>query len=194
MHTQQWLLFGHLIGVVMLFGAIALGVTSLVGVVRAGTIEQVRAATYFEPVLPRLFPASVVVILVFGFWMVGDSDEFKFGQAWIDLSLGLVIVLSVVGATVQGRRMAAIREAAADASGPLTADLAARINDPVLRTATLVSVALAVDILFLMSRQPGWVGAWVSVAVAAVAGVVAAGLLTRFSPTASAGPPSRTAR
>jgi hypothetical protein len=68
------------------------------------------------------------------------------------------------------------------------------MNDPVLRTTTFVSVAVAVDILFLMARQPGWVGAWISVAVAVVAGLVAAWLLTRFSPTASAASPNEDAR
>jgi len=182
---MQWLLFFHLVGVVLLFGAIAVELLSLVATVRASTVEQVRAATVFEPVLPVLFPVSVVLIVVFGLWMVGKSDEFKFGFAWIDLALGLVIVLTVMGPTVQGRRMQAIREAARTGSGPLTAELAERINDPVLRFATTISAALAMSIVFLMAKQPGWGGSWTAVIVFGLVGVLASVLLTRFVPKAS---------
>lgn len=182
---MQWLLFGHVIGVVLLFGAIAVELLTLVAVVRASTIEQVRAATVFEPVLPVMFPVSVVLVLGFGLWMVGKSDEFKFGFAWIDLALGLVILLTAVGPTVQGRRMKAIREAAMMGSGPLTPELAQRINDPVLRVSTTTSAALAFGIVFLMAKQPGWGGAWGTVIVFGLAGVVASVLLTRFAPKAS---------
>jgi hypothetical protein len=181
-HTTQWLLFGHLIGVIVLFGAIVLENITLVAILRARDTDQLRAATTFAPLLSRMFPVAVVLLIGFGLGMVGQSDEFEFGQAWIDLSFGLLIVLAIAGPTVQGRRTDAITAAAREGSGPPSADLVARVNDPVLRVATLVSTWLALGIVFLMTRQPDWTGAWVALVVFGVIGLVASLLVARLGP------------
>src|SRR4051794_10097336 len=140
MRADQWLLFGHLIGVLALFSAIALENAILVFMLRARTVEELRGATTFTPLLPRLFPVAVVLIVGFGLGLVGHSDEFKFGQAWIDLSLGLVIVLAIMGPTVQGRRNDHIAADARTAqAGPIPAPLAAKVQDPVLRIGVCLS-------------------------------------------------------
>jgi len=170
--ADQWLLFGHLIGVLTLFVAIALENLILVFTLRARTVEQLRSATIFEPLLPRLFPIGVVLILGFGIGLVAHSGEFKFGQAWIDLALGLVIVLTIMGPTVQGRRNDHIRaEARTAPNGPIPAGLAAKVRDPVLRTSVCISSWLAFSLVFLMARQPDWAGSWLTIVVFGLIGV-----------------------
>jgi uncharacterized membrane protein len=185
MHTQQWLLFGHLIGVVVLFGAIMLENVTVIAILRARDTEQMRSATTFARLLHGLFPVAVVLLLGFGIGMVAQADYFKFGEAWIDLSLGLLIVLAIAGPTVQGRRIDAIADAAREGSGPLNADLAARVADPVLSVATFVSTWLALGIVFLMTRRPGWTGAWLAVVVFGAIGLVESVVVGRLGARAA---------
>jgi uncharacterized membrane protein len=113
--------------------------------------------------------------------MVAHDHEIKFGQGWVDLSLGLVILLTIVGAAVASPRTDKIVEAARGGSGPVPPDLAAQVNHPVLRLSTLVPTWLAIGILFLMARQPGWAGSWLTVVVAGLIGLAEAVLVGRFA-------------
>src|SRR3954462_14893847 len=70
MRGDEWLLFGHLIGVIVLFGAVAIENATLVSVLRARTVDDLRGATTFVPLLSRLFPIAVVLILGFGIGLV----------------------------------------------------------------------------------------------------------------------------
>ena len=189
MRGDQRLLFGHLIGVLTLFGAIAIENVTLFFMLRARTVEDLRGATTFAPLLARLFPAGVVLILAFGIGLVAHSDEFKFGQAWIDLSFGLLIVLAILGPLVQGRRMDATAHAARTAQGgPLPADLAAMATDPIMRTAAVTSSWLAIGIVFLMTRQPGWGGSWLTILVFGLVGLGMSMVLSQARPVEHEGP------
>ncbi len=189
MRVDQWLLFGHLIGVLVLFGAIAIENVTLFSMLRAKTTDELRAATTFARLLGRLFPFGVVLILGFGIGLVAHSDEFKFGEAWIDLGLGLLVVLTIVGPTVQGRRVEHIHdEVRAAQSGPLTAELIAKVRDPIMRTGMVVSTWLAIGIVFLMTRQPGWGGAWLTVVVFGLVGIGETMMLSRVGTAEPAGP------
>jgi uncharacterized membrane protein len=186
--ADQWLLFGHLIGVLLLFGAIALENVTLFFMLRSRTVEELRAATTFARLLGRMFPIAVVLILGFGIGLVGHSDEFKWGEAWIDLGLGLLILLTIVGPTVQGRRVEHIYdEARAAQPGRLTAELSNKVRDPIMRAGMVISTWLAIGIVLLMTRQPDWAGAWLTVAVFALVGIGETMMLSRVgAPTADA--------
>jgi uncharacterized membrane protein len=192
MRGDQWLLFGHLVGVIVLFGAIALENGTLFFMLRSRTVEDLRGATTFARLLGRIFPVAVVLILGFGIGLVAHSHEFKFGEAWIDLGLGLLIVLTIVGPTVQGRRVEHIHAAVRAAPpGPLTADLVQKVRDPIMRTAMVVSTWLAIGIVFLMTRQPDWTGAWLTVVVFGLIGVGESMMLSRLGPPPAEGPALR---
>jgi hypothetical protein len=180
--ADQWLLFGHLVGVLILFSAIAFENVILVFILRSQAVEDLRGATTFAPLLSRLFPIGVVLIVGFGIALVAHSHEFKFGQAWIDLGLGLIILLTVVGPTVQGPRLDRITaEARSAAPGPVPAELRAKVRDPVLRTSTTVSSWLALSIVFLMARQPDWPGSWVTVIAFGLIGISESLIVGRFT-------------
>ena len=162
---------------------------TMIAILRArDTVEDLRGATTFAPLLSRLFPVAVVFLLGFGIALVAHSHEFKFGQGWIDLSLGLVIVLVVTGIVVQGPRIDAIVEAVREGSGPLSPDLIAKTRDPVLRLSAHVPTSLAVGILFMMARQPDWTGAWLTVGVFLLIGIGVSLAVSRLAPAGDASP------
>jgi uncharacterized membrane protein len=173
-----------LIGVLVLFGAIALENLTLLSVLRSRTVEDLRAATTFAKVLGRMFPVAVILILGFGVGLVAHSDEVKFGDAWIDLGLGLLILLTIVGPTVQGRRVERIHDEvrAAPSGGPLPADLVTKVRDPIMRAGMVMSTWLAIGIVFLMTRQPDWGGAWLTVVVFGLIGLGETMMLSRLAP------------
>jgi uncharacterized membrane protein len=187
--ADQWLLFGHLVGVLTLFAAIALENVILVYLLRARTVEELRSATTFAPLLPRMFPIGVVLIVGFGIGLVAHSDEFRFGQAWIDLAFGLVIVLAVMSPTVHGRRTDRITaDARSTSEGPIPEALAAKVRDPVLRTGVFVSSWLAFSIVLLMARQPDWPGSWIIIVVFGLIGVSESLIVGRMTTPVAAGP------
>src|SRR3954466_4541351 len=166
-------------GVLLLFGAIALENVTLFAMLRSRTVEDLRAATTFARLLGRMFPVAVVLILGFGIGLVAHSDEFEWGEAWIDLGFGVLILLTIVGPTVQGRRVEHIyAEARAAQPGPLTGELTNKVRDPVMRTGMVLSTWLAIGIVLLMTRQPDWAGAWLTVAVFALIGIGEAMILS----------------
>jgi hypothetical protein len=121
-----------------------------------------------------------VLILASGLYMTFTA--WGWGQAWIDLSLGVLIVLGVLGPAINGRRLQAIHlavEAAPD--GEVPASLQQRISDPVLRAYALIPGFLLLGVVGLMTLKPDWIGSGVVLAVAFVASLIA-GQLSRGMP------------
>ena len=104
------------------------------------------------------------------------------GQAWIDLSLALLILVSILGATVTGAHAKRIAlQAAAPGYGPVPADLAREINHPVYWTSVMTKATIALGIVFLMTNKPGLLGSMITLTVALLSGIILAWSLTRSS-------------
>jgi hypothetical protein len=122
----------------------------------------------------------------------------SFSYGWIATSIGLVITQGVAGSIV-GRRIDRLRGALQSApDGVPSADLTALARDPVLHAFSRISVAIIVEILFLMSVKPAAPGIIWSLLAAAGIGTVAIWPLImrrrhqRTFPTGSAGENTRT--
>jgi uncharacterized membrane protein len=117
----DWVLLLHILaGMVWLGGLVALAVISAL-LLRSRDVEAVarfvRSLRIVGPVM--LAPASLGV-LVFGIWMVVDSDLWDFGQAWIIVALALVAAAVIIGAAFLSRAALAA-QAAVDAGDDGTA-------------------------------------------------------------------------
>lgn len=174
------LLFFHIAAAIGLFIAIGLEWLTLGALKGVRDVQGLRSATFFAPIVNKLAPASVVVLLAMGISMVAKSKDFEFGDAWVVTAIVLVVIVSVEAVTVHGRRMDELALAAREApDGPLSAELLAKVNDPVMQISAFTASFMAVGAVWIMTHQPGWAGTIASMLVATALGAVVGVLVSR---------------
>ena len=119
MNLHSWLLFGHILGAMAwLGGGLVLALMGLrVRRSADGTSYREFAGT-LGYVGPRVLMPGVVAVLVFGLWMVLESEAWDFSQAWIQIAIGLFAAAFVIGALYLGRVGIALGRAAAAGDVP----------------------------------------------------------------------------
>ena len=179
-----FVLFLHLLGVATIFIAMAFEFSCLIRAVSAPDVSSLRIALLNAPVIERLIPIAIVMLVGPGLYLLsqgGESgQEFSWGTGWIDVALGVVGVLLVIGPAINGARTKALHAAAEQARGEtIDARIDAMRHDPLLHHAIWFSAFEAITLVFLMSNKPG-LGQAVTVAVvAAVVSIVPATLSRR---------------
>lgn len=173
MDWYHLVLFIHILGALGLFMAFAVELAIMVGARSAHTVEAVRAWSSASKLLDVVFPITSLLILgaglalTIGFW--------GWSHAWIDLSLGLLILLSVIGAAYNGthaRRIA--RLAREPGQGAIPPDLRHELNHPGHWTSVISTTTLGLGIVFLMVEKPDWPGSVITLVIALlVAGILA---------------------
>jgi hypothetical protein len=87
--------------------------------------------------------------------------------AWVDTALITLLLMLPLGPAINGRRLAAIHQAAQAApAGPLSAALRTQRDDPVLWTSICVFIGATSGIVFLMTVKPDLPGSLGTMAVA----------------------------
>lgn len=166
-------LFVHVAGVIGMFIAVGVTVTAMGRMRRAGTVAGVRMWAELAVAIERAIPAALVVLLLPGLYMV--NKVWGWDTPWAMTTLAALIVISVLGPSINERRIRAIDRAAAQAGdGPVPPSLAARIGDPVLWLSLHTITTVMVGIVWLMTVKPGLTGSLLAMAISVVAGVGAA--------------------
>jgi uncharacterized membrane protein len=99
----------------------------------------------------------LVLALVFGLWLVFDLDQYDLWDGWVVGALVLFVLSAALGGRGGNRDQATRRFAeqlAADGDVP-SAELGARVRDPVALAFNGASSLLGVAILALMIWKPG---------------------------------------
>ncbi len=164
-------LFLHIVGALVYFVALGLEQASLMSMRGAARVEQVREWLGVYRWLPRLGPLSLALILISGFYMMLTTLGW---MAWIIGALVAMVVIGVIGGVVGGPRVAAVGKVAAQESGPVSAALRQRLNDPLLSISMQVRTAIALGIVFLMVVKPDPAGTLITLVIAALVGAAAA--------------------
>jgi len=174
------ILFLHLLGALILFGALALEWICLRNLRRAATLEELRSWTGAAALLPRFHAFSGPLILFPGAYLATKMQVWP--QGWISMALLGVVVMLVLGMGVSGRRVRGIIKASRQENAVLS-DLVSRVEAPVLRYSFWLRIALGLGIVLLMgSKSPMGISAAV-MGVAVAAGLAAAAM----GPQAKAG-------
>ncbi|MFL6117074.1 MAG: DUF2269 family protein [Catenulispora sp.] len=187
---DAWLLFGHVIGAVVLVGGIGSEVYAVAAAGRAATVAELRLAVRPARALPLLIPLSTLLMTGCGLTLVAHDPDFRFGDAWMVAAIGIVVAVSVVGGGFSGRPVTRLLDAAhAAPEGPLPPHLAALVRDPLLHASARITAIAAVWAIWLMSVRPHAAGTLVSLVVALLmSGIAAAGSVTRAPPSAGSDP------
>src|SRR5262245_33792170 len=181
-------LFLHVLGALALGAGNALLLTGLLQARRASTAEELRLWSRLALGTGRTSLLSALLLLVPGVYLVVAAWGWTI--PWIDASLGVVVILALLGRFALGPRLAALHRGALQAaSGPVSDALRQRRTDRALWTAAWTSTALFLGVVFLMTSKPGVAVTLATVAVAIVGGMAAAAALR--PPTASPIAPRR---
>ncbi len=169
-------LFFHIVGALGFFVALGMEWVGLRQMRNATTTEQVRQGMRISGSTRKLGMASMLTILVFGFYLAAVDWG---GPAWITVTLGVIVVMIALLVRLTGPRMAAIGRALASEKGLLSPSLQQLVSHPLLWTSIQTRVAMALGIIFLMTVKPGLGGSLLTIGVATVLGLAFSLPMTR---------------
>jgi uncharacterized membrane protein len=102
--VYDYLMFGHVLAAMLLLGGWA-----VLGLLAADTLRQgdpgtlARFTATLRFIGPRLLGPATILVAGLGAWLVLDSHQWHFSQRWIELAIGLLAAVLVVGAGFQSR-------------------------------------------------------------------------------------------
>jgi hypothetical protein len=168
MNNYSIALFLHVVGALGFFVALGLEWTDLRQIRNAAASEQIRSLMSVSSSTRRLGMVSMLTILITGFYMMAIAWG---GVVWIIITLGALVLVIVFGMALTGPRMAGIARVLANEKGPVSPNLHALANHPLLWMSIQTRVAIALGIVFLMTVKPGLGGSLLTIAVAIVLGL-----------------------
>jgi hypothetical protein len=179
-------LFLHVLGAIALFIGLALELAISARMRAATTVGQVREALWYGGIIQRIMSLAPLVIFLAGLYLM--VTVWGASYAWLDVSLVIFVVLTVLGATVNARHFLVLGQAASSApDGAVPEALRARIVDPAASAVLLVMTALGISIVFMMTTKPSLIPSLIAVGVALVIGLAVGQLLGRPAGAAAGG-------
>jgi uncharacterized membrane protein len=110
--VYEWLVFGHLLAAMIWLGGwatLSVLATQALRQKDPGVLARFAATVRFLG--PRLFAPATVLVAGLGVWLVLDSHQWHFGQLWIELAIGVLAGVFVIGAGFQSRAAIAAERA-----------------------------------------------------------------------------------
>lgn len=156
MSTYQWLLFFHVTGAFLLLGGGVIAAALNLAALRRERPSEIVLLFGLIRVAVVPIMLGALLALVFGLWLVHEAG-FGYGDTWIVLALVLFVLGNALGG-IGGRRdertARLARELAASGDAP-SAELRARVCDPVSLTLSYGSGLIFVALLAIMIWKPG---------------------------------------
>ena len=156
MDRYQWLLVFHVAGAFLVLGGAMMAAIFNISALRRERPSEVVVLFRLTRFAATSISIGMVVTLAFGLWLVGDVN-YGWGQTWIVVALILWVAAGATGG-IGGRRDMRTREFAEQlaASGDQpSAELRARLRDPVSLALSWGSGLIVIAILGVMIWKPG---------------------------------------
>jgi uncharacterized membrane protein len=152
----DWLLFLHMTGAFLVIGGAVMAGVFNFSALRSERPSDVVLFFRFARVAVAAIGVGMVLTLAFGLWLVHNVG-YGWGETWIVLALVLWVLSNALGG-IGGRREKKVRELAerltAEGDVP-SAELSARLRDPVWLAVSWGSGIVVIAILALMIWKPG---------------------------------------
>ena len=156
MTKYDWLLFLHMTGAFLFLGAAVVAVVLNVAALRRNRPSEIALLLRLIAQTTIGFVVGLLLLLVFGLWLV-HYVGYGYGDGWIVAALVLFVLSNVFGA-VGGARAKPARELAerlaAEGDEP-SAELTARLRDPIAMALDYGAALLGFAVLALMIWKPG---------------------------------------
>ncbi|WML60430.1 hypothetical protein [Neobacillus sp. PS2-9] len=185
-------LFIHILGAVIMFVAVAFTLLAMISMLYSTKTEGLRNWAALAVKLDGLLPFSVILILVPGLYLVFTS--WGWGNSWVDISLALLLIMTVMGPIINLRRLKSILNGAIDETEVVpSAGLLEKVRDRILWNSVLIMTMLTISILFLMTVKLSMSGSIITIVIAIILGLLAANsLISRATKTFSSTNPKMT--
>jgi uncharacterized membrane protein len=152
----QWLLVFHVAGAFMVLGGATMAAIFNVAALRRERPSEIVVLFRLTRFAVTSITVGMVVALAFGLWLVSDAN-YGWGDTWIVVALVLWVVANALGG-MGGRRDKRTRQFAeqlAAGGDQPSAELRARLRDPVPLALSWGSGLVVLAILGLMIWKPG---------------------------------------
>jgi uncharacterized membrane protein len=153
----HWLLLFHMAGAFMVVGGATLAGIFNIAALRRERPSEIAVLFRLTRIAVVSVLAGMTIALVFGLWLVADLDFIKWSDAWVITALILWVVANALGGN-GGKRDKETREfaeqLAAQGDQP-SAELRARLRDPLSLALSWGSGVVVLVILVLMIWKPG---------------------------------------
>ena len=164
MRWYDLFLFVHILGAMVLFGAVLLLQRGGMMLRRARDEAQQRQWMGLVCQTSGMFPGGTVMLLVSGVYMAWDSEAYM--QPWVIVPFLALFILGAVDGVVISRGLKGV-EGAADAG-----EAHRLANAPALWAGVFANNALLLAIVFVMAYKPGWVTSVLLAVLAPLIGAV----------------------
>jgi uncharacterized membrane protein len=152
----EWLLFLHVSGAFLFLGAAVVALVLNVAALRRDRPSEIVLLLRLTARTNVGFGVGLLLLLVFGLWLVHDAG-YGYGDGWIVAALVLFVLSNVFGA-VGGERVKPAHQLAerlaAEGDEP-SAELKARLRDPIVLFLDYGAAVLGFAVLVLMIWKPG---------------------------------------
>jgi hypothetical protein len=100
----DWLMFGRVLAAMVWVGGwTVLAILAAQALRQADLASLARFAATIRFIGPRLLAPATILVAGLGVWLLLDSHQWHFSQFWIELAIGLLVAVLVVGAGFQSR-------------------------------------------------------------------------------------------
>jgi len=169
MDTYHVVLYGHFLALLVGIGAATIIAACLFQLRAAQTVADAAPWGMLAVETEKVFPIAIFGLFGTGAYMT--SDVWTWSTRWIDVAIAVLVLLTVLGAGVAGRRARMLKHALMEnGPGPLGEKARKLTCDPALWILSFANPGMVLGVIWNMTQKPGLGGS-----IAAVAGGFAVG-------------------
>jgi uncharacterized membrane protein len=155
-NKYDWLLFLHITGAFLLVGGGVVAAALNMAALRRDRPSEILVLFGLTRIAVAAIIAGSVLAFVFGLWLVNEIG-YGYGDAWIVAAIVLLILGNAIGGYAGSRdaRTAKLAEQLVAQGDAPSAELQARVRDPITLACNYGSGLILVALLALMIWKPG---------------------------------------
>ena len=181
MNTYHYVLYVHLLSLLVGIGAGSVLLACLFQLRAARTVEQAVPWGIVSGKVARLFPVAILGLYGSGAYLTSETTfPWSWSTRWVDVAIAGLAVVTAQGAGIAERTAKKLEAALhANGPGPLGAEARRMTLHPGLWVTELSNLGLVLGIVWIMTEKPGLGGSLAAVLGGYVVGAVLALLITR---------------
>jgi hypothetical protein len=161
----------HFFGAILMFTAVGINLASLIWMAFSKETKRIRICSLWSARMGKFLPFTIILLLVSSFYLVFSKWDWEF--PWIDVSLVILLILTVSSFAIDLPRLKAIQSAAAaETATTPSVDLTEKVRDHVLWNSVSILTMEVAAIIHIMIEKLGAAGSLMTPALALILGLL----------------------